>query len=43
MKKSMLKNFYPGRIPSSEPFAPEEFQAQNLLSLKNSKFKTLYP
>jgi hypothetical protein len=39
-----LKN---SKIPSSKPFTPEEFQAQNLLPLfkefQNSKLKILYP
>jgi hypothetical protein len=43
VKNSKLKTFYPWRIPSSKPFTPEEFQAQNPLPLKNSKLKTLYP
>jgi hypothetical protein len=35
-----LKN---SKIPSSKPFTSKEFQAQNLLPLKNFKLKTFYP
>jgi hypothetical protein len=49
----MLKTLYPWRIPSSKQFTPEEFQAQiplpheefhaqNLLPVKNSKLKTFH-
>jgi hypothetical protein len=43
LKNFKLKTFYPWRIPSSKPFTPEEFQAQNPLPLMNSKLKTFYP
>jgi hypothetical protein len=43
LKNSRPKTFYPWRIPSSKPFIPEEFPAQNLSPLTISKLKTFYP